>query len=296
MRFNLLKLLVVVIMGITFISPGVQAQNKEVLAKIGTKAITTADINRVIGYYDPEQRKEIERNPQIRENILWQIVRGTVVSQLARKKGFDKKPEVRIQQEMLINNFLATLYLQKEIIEKITVSEAKARSYYKDHPDDFRTPEMIRVKHILIKTGPSATEDEKKKAKMKAEEVLKSLKAGGDFSKLASEASDDPGTKDKGGDLDFFPRGTMIPAFEEAAFALKPAEISGLVETEYGFHIIRMEEKKEAFLESYEKIKEKVKEQALQKMRDVAAAEFIEKAMKDARVEINPGPAPKAKK
>ncbi len=296
MRLRFLKILAVMILAIILISPGIQAQDKEILAKIGNKTITTADLNRVISYYEPEQQKMIEKNPQIKENILLQIVRSTVISQLAKKKGFDKKAEIRNQQEMMINNFLATMYLQKEVVEKITINEDKARSYYKDHPDVFKTPEMIRVKHILIKTEASAPEEEKKKAKAKAEEVLKRVKGGEDFSKLASEVSDDSGTKDKGGDLDFFPRGTMIPAFEEVAFSLKPGETSGLVETEYGYHIIKMEEKKDAVLEPYEKIKDKVKDQALQEMRKAAVSEFIEKALKNAGVEINPTMTGKPKK
>lgn len=284
------------ILAIIFISPGVQAQDKEILAKIGTKTITTADLNRVIGYYEPEQQKVIENNPQIKENILWQIVRSTVIAQVAKKKGFDKKPEIRNQQEMIINNFLATIYLQKEVVEKVTITENKARAYYQDHGDLFKTPEMIRVKHILIKTESTAPEEEKKKAKAKAEETLKKLKDGGDFSKLATEVSEDPGTKDKGGDLDFFPKGTMIPAFEEVAFALKPGEISGLVETEYGYHVIKMEEKKDALLEPYEKIKDKVKDQALQEMRKEAVTEFVEKALKNAGAEIKPESITKPKK
>ncbi|MBI4763918.1 MAG: peptidylprolyl isomerase [Deltaproteobacteria bacterium] len=296
MKLRFLKILSVMILAIIFISPGVQAQDKEILAKIGTKTITTADLNRVIGYYEPEQQKVIENNPQIKENILWQIVRSTVIAQVAKKKGFDKKPEIRNQQEMIINNFLATIYLQKEVVEKVTITENKARAYYQDHGDLFKTPEMIRVKHILIKTESTAPEEEKKKAKAKAEETLKKLKDGGDFSKLATEVSEDPGTKDKGGDLDFFPKGTMIPAFEEVAFALKPGEISGLVETEYGYHVIKMEEKKDALLEPYEKIKDKVKDQALQEMRKEAVTEFVEKALKNAGAEIKPESITKPKK
>ncbi len=296
MRLRFLKILAVMLLAIISISPGIQAQDKGILAKIGNKTITTADLNRVISYYEPEQQKMIEKNPQIKENILMQIVRSTVISQLAKKKGFDKKAEIRNQQEMMINNFLATMYLQKEVVEKITINDDKARSYYKDHPDVFKTPEMIRVKHILIKTSASAPEEEKNKAKAKAEEVLKRVKGGEDFSKLAAEVSDDSGTKDKGGDLDFFPRGTMIPAFEEVAFSLKPGETSGLVETEYGYHIIKMEEKKDAVLEPYEKIKDKVKDQALQEMRKAAVGEFIEKALKNAGVEINPTMTGKPKK
>jgi peptidyl-prolyl cis-trans isomerase C len=270
------------------ISPVLWAQDPNVLAKIGNKKITQEDINRVIGYYDLEQRKMIEKNPQLKEAILWQVVQGAVIAKIAKEKGFDKKPEIKGQQEMIVTNFLATQYLQKEVIDKVTITENKVKAYYKDHNEVFKTPEMIRVRHILIKVEPSATEEVKKTAKAKAEEVLERLKKGEDFAKLSAEVSDDPGTKDKGGDLDFFPKGTMIPAFEEVAFSLKPGEISGLVETEYGYHIIRMEEKKEAVMEPYEKIKDKVKEQALQEMKKAAATEFVEKALKNAKVEINP--------
>ncbi len=288
MKLSILKMSAVMILAIFFISTGLRAQDKEILAKIGSKTITTGDLNKIISYYDPEQQKVIEKNPQIRENILMQIVRSTVIAQLAKRKGFDKKPDIRNQQEMMINNFLATVYLQKEVIDKINVNDEKARAYYKDHPDVFKTPEMIRVRHILIKTEASAPEAEKKKAKEKAEEILKKLKGGEDFAKTAAEVSEDPGTKDKGGDLDFFPRGSMIPAFEEAAFALKPGEISGVVETDYGYHIIKMEEKKDAVLEPYEKIKDKVKEQALQEMRKIAVTDFLEKSLKNAKVEFFP--------
>jgi parvulin-like peptidyl-prolyl isomerase len=273
---------------IILITPELEAQNAKFLAKIGNRIITQEDINRVIGYYDLEQRKMIEKNPQLKEAILWQIVQGAVIAKIAKDKGFDKKPDIKGQQEMIVTNFLATQYLQKEVIDKVTITENKVKAYYKDHNETFKTPEMIRVRHILVKVGPSATDEEKKTVKAKAEEILQRLKIGEDFVKLATEVSDDPGTKAKGGDLDFFPKGTMIPAFEEVAFSLKPGEVRGLVETEYGYHIIRMEEKKEAVLEPYEKIKDKVKDQALQEMKKAAATEFVEKALKNAKVKINP--------
>ena len=284
--FRVLSIIVIVM----FMTPhGLLAQDKEVLAKIGNKTITAADLNKAISFYDPEQQKVINQNPQIKENILWQMVRSTVIADIAKKKGFDKKPDIRNQQEMMVNNFLAAMYLQKEIFDKITINDDKARSYYKDHNEVFKTPEMIRARHILIKTETSATAEEKKKAKAKAEEVLAKIKKGEDFSKLASEVSNDPGTKDKGGDLDFFPKGTMVPAFEEVAFSLKPGEVSGIVETEYGYHLIKMEEKKDAHLEPYENIKDKVKDQALQEMRKAAITDFVDKAMKSARVEVYSG-------
>ena len=294
MSFFLRMLSIMVI--VTVIAPhGLLAQDKEVLAKIGNKTITVSDLNKVIGFYEPEQRKAIDKNPQIKENILWQMIRSTVVANIAKKKGFDKKPDIKNQQELMINNFLAAVYLQKEIIDKITINDDKARSYYKDHTETFKTPDMIRARHILIKTETSATDEEKKKAKAKAEEVLTKIKKGEDFSKLATEVSDDPGTKDKGGDLDFFSKGSMVPAFEEVAFSLKPGEVSGIIETEYGYHLIKMEEKKDAHLEPYENIKDKVKDQALQEMRKAAVTEFVDKALKNARVEVYSGLTGKSK-
>jgi peptidyl-prolyl cis-trans isomerase C len=268
---------------------GLQAQDQNVVARIGAKKITLNELNKVIGFYDQEQQKLIETNPQLKETILWQLVQSTVISKIARDKGFDKRPDIRGQQEMMINNFLAQQYILKEVVEKVSVPEAKARAYYKDNPDLFKTPEMVRARHILIKIEQGATEEEKKKSKTKAEEVLAKLKKGEDFAKLAAEVSDDPGTKTKGGDLDFFPRGTMIPTFEESVFNLKPGEMSGIVETEFGHHIIKLEERKASVLEPYEKIKERVKDQALQEMRKSAVSEFIDRSLKNAKVEINPG-------
>ncbi len=290
------KLLTFTALVIVLLAPSLRAENQEVLAKIGNQKITSADLNKIISFYEPDQRKVIEANPQLKETILWQVVQSIVVSKIAKEKGFDKRPDIKGQQELLINNFLATQYLQKAVIDKVTITEAKVRSFYKDHIDAFKTPESIHARHILIKIDSSASEEEKKKTKARAEEVLEKLKKGEDFAKLASEVSDDPGTKAKGGDLDFFSKGTMIPAFEEAAFALKPGEISGLVETEYGYHIIKVEEKKEAVLEPYEKIKDKVKDQALQEMRKAAVTDFVEKALKSSKVEIHPGLINKPKK
>lgn len=271
-----------------FIPIGIQAQEKDYLAKIGNKKITLADFKRIISYYDQEQQKVIDKNPQLKETILWQIVQGSAISKIARDKGFDKRAEIKSQQELLVNNFLATQYLQKEVIEKVTINDAKARAYYKDNPETFKTPETVRARHILVKTEPTVTEEDKKKLKEKAGEILEKLKKGEDFAKLAGELSDDPGTKTKGGDLGFFPKGSMISAFEEAAFALKPGGLSAIVETEYGYHIIKLEEKKEALLEPYDKIKDKVKDQALQELRKKAVNDFIENALKSAKVEIRP--------
>jgi len=274
---------------LTVCIPGlVFAQDKKVLAKIGNKIITVSEFNKILSFYEASQKKMIEKNPQLKETILWQLVQGAVIAKVARDKGFDKKPEIKNQQELILNNFLASQYLQKEVVEKITLSEKEIKAYYNDHPEAFKTPESVKARHILILVEKTAAEADKKNLKAKAEGILARLKAGEDFAKLAEENSDDPGSKSKGGDLGFFEKGSMVPAFEETAFSLKPGELSEIVETEYGYHIIKVEEKKEASLEPYEAIKDKVKEQALQEVRKAKVTAFVEKALKEAKVEIHP--------
>jgi peptidyl-prolyl cis-trans isomerase C len=264
------------------------AQDPNVVARIGNKNITVADFNRILNYYDAEQRAQIEKNPQAKSTILWQTVQGMVIAGLAREKGFDKRPEIKGQLEMINNNFLAYQYLQKEVISKIKVTEKEAKAYYDKNPDLFKSPEQVKARHILIQVPKGASDEEKKKLKEKADEVLGKVKAGEDFAKLAAEFSDDPGTKSKGGDLGFFSKGSMVPAFEQAAFSLKPGEVSELVETEFGFHVIKVDEKKEAVAEPFETIKEKVTKQVLREKQEAKVTEFVEQALKKAKVTMNP--------
>lgn len=127
-----------------------------------------------------------------------------------------------------------------EITNFIEKNKEKIALYYNENlPKFVREPE-VKASHILIKVAPNATPDERTKAKKKAEEVLEQIKKGEDFAKAAKEYSDDPGTKNEGGDLGFFPAGKMVPQFSQAAFALKPGEISGIVESPFGFHIIKV--------------------------------------------------------
>jgi peptidyl-prolyl cis-trans isomerase C len=263
------------------------AQNDDVLAKIGNKKITISDFNRILGYFDSERQKMIENNPQLKEKILRQLVQGMVVSELAKKAGFDKRPEIKKQLDFFKDNFLANEFLKTEVADKITVSEDDMKSYYDTHQDEFKTPEMVRARHILIRVDKSASEEDKKKAKEKAEDILKRIHAGEDFAKLASDLSDDPVSKSKGGDLGFFPRGMMVKSFEEAAFALKPGEVSGIVESPFGYHIIKVEERKDSTIEPYDMVKNTINQKLLQDRKGPKVSEFIDKAMKDAKVEIH---------
>lgn len=283
-RFFVLVSIVLVLMLSAVLA---QAEEDVLLAKIGDKKIMMSDLKRMISYYDAEKQKILEQQPQFKATILQRIVQGMVISKIAKDNGFDMRPEIKEQIELMTNDLLASQYLLKEVVGKINVTDDDINLYYKAHQEEFRTPEMVRARHILIKVDKSASNDDKAKARSKAEDILKRIKAGEDFAKLASEFSEDPGSKNKGGDLGFSPKGRMVPDFEKVAFSLKPGEVSDIVETPFGFHIIKVEEKKESIQEPIEKVKDKVKEKVFADFRKAKVDEFVEKAMKDAGVELN---------
>jgi peptidyl-prolyl cis-trans isomerase D len=160
------------------------------------------------------------------------------------------------------------------------VSQEELQQYYDQHRDDYRAPEQVKVRHILIKTqlpAPGQQEDPKAvaEARAKAEDVLKQVKAGGDFAKLAEKYSDDPGSAKSGGELGWIGRGRTVPEFEKVAFALPKGQTSDLVKSSYGFHIIQVEDKQEAHLKSLAEVKseitEKVKQQKTERASEAAA-------------------------
>jgi len=140
---------------------------------------------------------------------------------------------------------------------KIVVSQAEIERAYNENITQYETPEQIRASHILLKT--EGKDDAEVKAR--AEAILKQAKAGADFAELAKKNSEDEGTASKGGDLDFFGRGKMVPEFDQAAFALKPGEISDLVKTQYGYHIIKMADKKEGTTRSLADVRQQLTDQ-----------------------------------
>lgn len=171
-----------------------------------------------------------------------------------------------------------------------TVTDQDLQAYYDQHRDEFRVPEQVKVSHILIKTPlpvPGAKEDEKgvADARAKAEDVLKQLKAGGDFQKLAEKYSDDPGSAKTGGELGWIGRGRTVPEFEKAAFSLGKGQTSDLVKSSYGFHIIRVEDKQEAHLKTLAEVKNeieaKVKQQKAAHATETAANALLSQARTD---------------
>ena len=168
-----------------------------------------------------------------------------------------------------------------------TVSSQDLQNYYDQHRDDFRVPEQVNVRHILIKTplpGPDGKVDAKgaEEARSKAEDVLKQLKAGGNFADLAKKYSEDPGSAKNGGSLDWIGRGRTVPEFEKVAFSLPKGATSDLVQSSYGFHIIHVDDKQDAHMKTLAEVKDQIepliKQQKSAQAADAEANAFLAQA------------------
>ena len=140
---------------------------------------------------------------------------------------------------------------------KPQVSDADLTKYYNDHKDQFQVKEQVKVRHILIAV-PAGDAAKDAAGKAKAQDILKQIKAGGNFADLAAKNSDDPGSKTQGGELGWLDRGKTVPEFDKVAFDLQPGQTSDLVKTQFGYHIIQTEEKKTAHLRPLEEVKPEI--------------------------------------
>ncbi len=152
------------------------------------------------------------------------------------------------------------------------VSDADAQAYYQSHLDQYKSPEQVKTRHILISVAKGADAKTDAAAKAKAEDVLKQIKAGGNFADLAKKNSDDPGSKDQGGELPMIATSSLDPAYAQAAMALNPGQTSQLVRSSFGYHIIQTESKQTAEVKPLAEVKASIVEQ-MQSQKSAAAAQ-----------------------
>jgi peptidyl-prolyl cis-trans isomerase C len=150
-----------------------------------------------------------------------------------------------------------------------------------------RFGERARARHILIRVGPTASKEDREAALKKIKDVQARLKKGEDFSELARKHSEDPGSKDRGGDLGYFSRGDMVPSFDKAAFSLDVGQLSDVVQTDFGYHIIQLQEKKAASKMSLDEIKDDLKEYLFQQRGAKRFESYVKDLRSKADIKVN---------
>jgi len=188
---------------------------------------------------------------------------------------------------------LCEFVVEREVKSKITITDEIAKKFYEENPTRFERPETVRAAHILFSTVDKATQQpvppsKKKEQEQLARKVKERAEKGDDFAALAKEFSEDPGSKDKGGEY-VFARGEMVPEFETAAFSLKPDQVSDLVETRFGYHIIKLLQNIPPEKVEFAKVLPDLKEGLTKQQTQEQVPDYFEKIKKEANVEILTG-------
>jgi peptidyl-prolyl cis-trans isomerase C len=216
-----------------------------VLAEVNSGSITTGDFDRELKNL-PEYLKTMADTPQGRKEMLDTMIIRELILQQASKDGLDKGPEIEEKLQDLKKRLIVESFLKKKVEAESKVSDEDLKKFYEQNKDKFKSGEQIRASHILVKT------------EKEAKDILAQLKSGGNFEELAKKSSFDSSAA-KGGDLGWFGKGSMVPVFEKAALVLKEGQISGVVKSDFGFHIIKLTGKRAAGIRPFEEVKEQIK-------------------------------------
>jgi len=298
----------------TAVSPVAAASLKGAVARVNGIDIDAGELRRAEKVLLRGQTVPADKQADLDKQAVEQLISAELLYQAAAKleiKDLDKQLDAKLAQgkarfkdeqefkkaikdldmdekdlreytrrDLLISNFIETKFVSKTV-----VTEAEARAFYDKNPDKFKQDETVKASHILIGVDAKASADDRKKAREKADKLHKELAGGADFATLAKGNSTCPSSQ-QGGDLGFFGKGQMVPAFEKAAFALKPGEISAVVETQFGYHIIKVAEKKPASTIAFKDVKTKIEEYLKGQKVNEAIQKYLTDARKSAKIEI----------
>ncbi len=194
--------------------------------------------------------------------------------------------EMKYLEAMLRQTVTIDKYLRSTIMPKITVSPQDETQFYEANKDKMGHPEQIRASHILLGVARDATPEQKQAARAKAEEVLAKVRKGEDFAILAKQYSQDPGSAAQGGDLGFFARGEMVKEFETSVWALADGELSSVVETPFGFHVIKRITVRPAGLRPLDEVRGEVRQYLTGQKMQVEVQKFSDSLRQSAKIEV----------
>ena len=290
-----------------------------VLAKVNGEAIEKWEFDNAVKRIEARAGSPVppEKRDEVLRGVLDQLVAYHVLAQEARARKMDPtQPELdarigEIQRsypneeafkqgiaamgmtlDQLRQQARTSLQVAKiidaEVASKIAVQDAEVAAFYQQNLERFKQGDTVHASHIVIglPQNPPPTPAQKAEAKARAQAILKTIRAGGDFATLARSESQDSGSAQNGGDLGFIPKGQLPPAFEAAAFTLKPGAVSGLVETPVGFHIIKVHEKRAPRTAPLAEVGGQIKEFLTQGQREQKLEQFVQQTKTKGKVEI----------
>ncbi len=262
------------------------AESNKPLAKVGSDTITESDMA-VLMNAVPQRFRNLYQSDEAKKQTLDYIVNVHVLAKEAQNQGMDRSDSFRRLMDFTKKDLLARLYLEQQAKGLPLPTEQEAKAYYDANIDQYKVPETIHLRHILVKT------------EKEADDALKKLKKGAKFEDLASKGSVCPSRVD-GGDLDWLPRGRLVKEVEDAAFAMKPNEIAGPVKSRYGYHVLLVEGKRPARQRDFadikafiiEELKTKKKQEAYEKLAsDLKKKMNVQILLEESAPQAKPGAA-----
>lgn len=258
-----------------------------VVGKSADYTFRATDLERLVAAQPAEIQKRFQDAPEQRVNLVRQLMTQKAVAARARKEGFDRKPDFKEQLGHVIDDFMTREYLARVVAASVTVPEDDVKKYYKENESKFLIQEQVKTRHIFVEAPKEIKEEDKRKALLKIEALQQRLKNGEAFAKVAQEASEDAESAKLGGELGTIsPGGTSAEEFEKAAFALKAGEVSGVVTTPYGYHIIKVDERKEKRTATLDEARDYIFKKLQNEYEAKKVQEFVEQVSKEAGVEV----------
>lgn len=269
-----LIIVVAIVLGVGILGYLSFEKKQNTLATIGRHSISVADLEDKIKTY-PEQYREQLKLKENKEKILNQMVEEQLLMQAATQEGIDRRDEINKQIEQSKKEIILNTLINEKINTQVTVTEEEVKAFFKQNESQFNEVESRRVQHILVN-------DE-----AKALDLQKRAKKGEDFAALAKQYSLDP-TGQNGGDLGWFQRGQLVKEFENAAYALKTrGEISGVVRTQFGYHVLRLVDARIRPKLSYDQVKQPLQNQLLANKRQAKSQEYLKTLKEQFKVKVN---------
>lgn len=247
------------------------SKDDKVLVSFSNSNITSSEFKKRIAKLPPYYQDIVNKN---KKRFLEEMIAENLFYEEAVRKGFLQEKEVAEVIKEAKKKILVARLIQTEVEKAASVTDAEIRRFYDEHKEDFKTPEMWRASHILV-----ATEAE-------AKAVLDELAKGASFEDLAKSRSIDA-TASRGGDIGYFRRGQLVPEFEKACFALDVGQVSGIVNTQFGYHIIKLTDKREASVESYEKVARAIEDILMKKKRGELFDQLVSRLKNKYNVKID---------